>query len=104
MLINRNKKMLKKYKNLILKDNDLIDLGIILNIHQKEANEIILKIKEDSLFLRDYNITDYSLLLTVNEFKEEDYLNFKGVWGVYKSIDGKYLYNISIIDFLSVIK
>ena len=103
LLIDKNKNMIKKYKKVILKDNDLKDLKIALNLTNEEMNKIIRQIKVDTAFLNSFNITDYSLLLTINEYRSEDYEKFKDNNRIYKSKDEKYLYNISIIDFLSVI-
>ena len=102
MLINKNKKMIQKYKNVILKDNDLKDLDISLNLTTEESERIIQQIEDDTAFLNSFNITDYSLLLTINEYKSEDYEKFKDNIRVFKSRDNKYLYSLSIIDFLSV--
>jgi len=103
MLINKNKKMILKYKNVILKDNDLKDLNITLNLTNEEMKKIIKQIENDTAFLNSYNITDYSLLLTINEYKLEDYEKFNDNIRIFKSKDDKYLYSLSIIDFLSVI-
>lgn len=94
--------MIQKYKNEILKDNDLKDLNIKLNLTDEDMERIIKQIEDDTAFLNSYNITDYSLLLTINEFKLEDYEKFADNIRIFKSRDDKYLYSLSIIDFLSV--
>ncbi len=95
--------MIKKYKKVILKDNDLMNLNIILNLTNEDMNKIINQIKDDTEFLNSFNITDYSLLLTINEFRLKDYEKFNNNIRIYKSKDEKYIYSLSIIDFLSVI-
>lgn len=85
----------------ILKDNDFNFLKLNFFLSQKDAKNFILSIENDAQFLSNYNLTDYSLLVSVNKFDKDDYLkNFN--CRVMKSFDNKYLFNFAIIDFLTV--
>lgn len=103
-LINKNEKFYDKYKKSTLKDNDFTDLKLSLLLKKEEATKIVSRIEQDTKFLQSYNLTDYSLLLSIHIFIKEDYDKFKENPRIFKSTDGKYLYCFSIIDFLSVNK
>jgi len=89
------------HKNLILKDNDFEHLKLNFLLSTKDAKNFILSIENDAQFLSNYNITDYSLLVTIHKFDKDAYLKSFNC-RVMKSYDDKYLYNFSIIDFLTV--
>ncbi len=103
-LIHKNEKYFEKYKNSTLKDNDFSDLKLSLMLKKEDANKIIAIIEQDTKFLQSYNLTDYSLLLSIHVFMKEDYEKAEDNPRIYRSTDGKYLYCLSIIDFLCVIK
>ncbi len=91
-----------RYKNKVLKDKDLIFLGIKFLFSSNDAKNLSNSVENDANFLEKYYITDYSLLLTIHKFRKEDYRqNFKNT-RVMKSYDDKYLFNFAIIDFLTV--
>ena len=102
-LIHKNEKFFEKYKKSTLKDNDFSDLKLSLLLKKEDANKIVSRIEQDSKFLQSYNLTDYSLLLSIHVFMKEDYDKAKDNPRIFRSVDGKYLYCFSIIDFLSVI-
>lgn len=94
---------IEKYNSHILKDMDFRDLGVNFHLTKKDSNILTHFIKNDSEFLRQYNLTDYSLLVTIHHYTKIDYEKSYKNQRIMKSNDGKYLYNFSIIDFLSVI-
>ena len=94
--------IIEKFKTKILKDNDFTTLGMKLNISREDAKMLQFEVCSDAEFLKGYNLTDYSILLTVHKYTEEAFNQNKSNYRIIKSIDGLYLYNISIIDFLVV--
>lgn len=101
-LIHKNEKFFEKYKKSTLKDNDFTDLNLSLSLRKEDANKIATRIEQDTKFLQSYNLTDYSLLLSIHVLVKEDFEKAKDNPRIFKSVDGKYLYCFSIIDFLSV--
>ncbi len=101
MVISENMPDLSKYKNKILKDTDFKNLGLKLSLTFSDSCRLQALITKDSEFLKKYYLVDYSLLLSIHEYRENDesYINYRTV----KSTDGKLLYSFSIIDFLTVI-
>lgn len=83
----------------ILKDNDLRMLDFKFNITKKQAEYLVDALNNDFLILKNHSITDYSLLVNIHEYQDgyhdKIYRNFV-------SQDNKYVYNFSIIDFLTV--
>ncbi len=101
--INKNEKLLEKYKKSTLKDNDFTDLHLSLHLYNEDKLKIMAKIEHDSKFLQSYNLTDYSLLLSIHIYIEEEYEKYKDIPTIFKSSDGNFIYCFSIIDFLCVI-
>lgn len=99
---SKNKILLEKYKKSILKDNDFSDLKLSLFLNKEESGKILSRINHDAKFLQAYNVTDYSLLLSIHNFTKEEYETHKHNPRIFKSKDANFLYNLSIIDFLSV--
>ena len=92
--------LMKKYKNKVLKDVDLKILKLNFMLDTNEALNLIKSIKNDSEFLERYEVTDYSLLVFVHKYRQND-ININLInSGVMKSYDKKYLFEFSIIDFL----
>jgi len=92
--------LLNKYKNIVLKD---IDLGIIdmkFVIDYNNWQKIMSVIDSDSMFLQNYEVTDYSLLIFVHKYRKEDLINNKNCSRIIPSKDNKYIFNFSIVDFL----
>ena len=92
--------LLNKYKNIVLKD---IDLGIIdmkFVIDYNNWQKIMSVIDSDSMFLQNYEVTDYSLLIFVHKYRKEDMINNKKCSRIIPSKDNKYIFNFAIIDFL----
>jgi len=92
--------LVNKYKNTVLKD---IDLGIIdmkFVIDYNNWQKIMSVIDSDSMFLQNYEVTDYSLLIFVHKYRKEDLINNKNNSRIIPSKDNKYLFNFSIVDFL----
>ena len=52
-------------KSLVLKDRDFINLELGVCVSKSDANLLRNMINSDSAFLKSFQITDYSLLLTV---------------------------------------
>ena len=92
--------LLNKYKNKVLKDIDLgiIDMKFILNFN--EWQQITSIIDSDSMFLQNYEVTDYSLLIFVHKYRKEDEIKNKDCSRIIPSKDKKYIFNFSIIDYL----
>ena len=99
---HKEKNIIEKYKNSILKDNDFKDLKLRLILKKEEINDIIKRIQQDAQFLELYNLTDYSLLLSIHSFSKEEYEKSKDNPRIFKSLDDKYMFCLSIIDFLCV--
>lgn len=94
--------LISKYRNQILKDNDLRFLELPINLNQSDSKNLTQNVENDSYFLEKNNITDYSLLIAIHKFKPDDYRKNLNNLGVMKSNDDKYLFSFSIIDFLTV--
>ena len=92
--------LLNKYKNIVLKDIDLgiIDMKFILNF--SDWQKITSIIDSDSMFLQNYEVTDYSLLIFVHKYRKEDAIKYKDCSRIITSKDNKYIFNFSIIDYL----
>jgi hypothetical protein len=95
---------LSNYKNMILKDTDFKNLGLKVKLSFKDSSQLQALITKDSEFLKKYHLTDYSLLLSIHEYIEIDFIKYSNNYRIVKSTDGKYLYTFSIIDYLTVIK
>ena len=52
------------------------------------------------MFLQNYQITDYSLLVFVHKYRKEDIIKYKNCLRIFPSKDKKYIFNFSIVDFL----
>ena len=92
--------LVNKYKNKVLKD---IDLGIIdmkFVIDYNNWQKIMSVIDSDSMFLQNFEVTDYSLLIFVHKYRKEDLINNKKCSRIIPSKDNKYIFNFAIIDFL----
>jgi hypothetical protein len=94
--------IVEKYKKKVLKDNDFKDLGFSLKLSKKDALIFQNNIANDAEFLKGYNLTDYSILLTIHKNNPDDSEKALSNYRVLKSANGEYLYNISIIDYLCV--
>ena len=92
--------LMEKYKNSVLKDKDLSILQIKFNLSSFDGRNLLTCIEKDSEFLQEYNITDYSLLVFVHRYQKEDIFNNLGNLRIMRSVDYKYIFNFSIIDFL----
>ena len=92
--------LVKKYKNKVLKDIDLdiIDMKFIINFN--DWQQIMSVIDSDSMFLQNYEVTDYSLLAFVHKYRKEDLIKNKDCSRIIPSKDNKYIFNFSIVDFL----
>ena len=95
--------VLEKYKKSILKDLDFDLLDFNFNFTKKDCDLIQNSLCEDSEFLKGGNLIDYSLLCSIHLFNEEDYnkVEENQKYRIVKTTDNKYLYNFSIIDFLT---
>jgi hypothetical protein len=96
--------ILGKYKNAVLKDSDLDFLGVKFLLSYIDGTNLITSVENDSDFLANYGITDYSLLVAIHTFSSKE--SFKPYYTntrIYKSSDEKFIFNFAIIDFLTVI-
>ena len=96
--------VLEHYKNKILKDLDFDILDFSFNFSKKDCDLIQNSLCEDSEFLKGNNLIDYSLLCSIHHFNQEDYDNVdeEQKYRIIISKNKKYLYNFSIIDFLTL--
>lgn len=101
------KRIIQRKKDVVLKDEDFRILDFKLNLSNNDKYNFLRLIKEDANFLKSFNITDYSLLLTVfnrrsknNLQKNEENLR-RPNRGLFESDDKLFFYQISIIDYLS---
>ncbi len=98
----KKNEIIEKYSKKILKDNDFKLLDFSFKLSKRDAQLLQQNISSDAEFLKGYNLTDYSLLLSIHKYTKEDLdKSFKN-YRIMKSSDGEYLYNFSIIDFLTV--
>lgn len=103
-MIKNDKKedVIEKNKKKVLKDNDFKELSMSFKLNKKDAQELHQNLASDAEFLKGYNLTDYSILLTLHKYNENEegkcYLNYR----ILKSSDNLYFYNFSIIDFFTV--
>ena len=95
--------VLEKYKKSVLKDLDFDLLDFNFNFTKNDCDLIQNSLCEDSEFLKGGNLIDYSLLLTIHHFNEEDYnkVHENQRYRIIKTKDNKLLFNFSIIDFLT---
>ena len=95
--------VLEKYKKSILKDLDFDLLDFNFNFSKKDCDLIQNSLCEDSEFLKGGNLIDYSLLCSIHHFDAKDYdkVDENQKYRIIKTNDNKFLYNFSIIDFLT---
>ena len=97
---NINKlELAKKYKAKVLKDKDLGILDMKFVLKNDDCQQLISCIDNDTTFLQNYEVTDYSLLIFVHKYRKEDVINNKNT-RIIPSKDNKYIFNFSIVDFL----
>jgi hypothetical protein len=103
-MIRNGKKedVMAKYRKKILKDNDFKALGLSFKLTNKIADEFQKNISNDAEFLKGYKLTDYSILLSIHKYTDEDEAKTFKNYRIIKSYDNAYLYNFSIIDFFCV--
>jgi len=100
----KQQEVIEKFKKKILKDNDFTDLKMQFKLSKKDATLLMQNISLDADFLKGYNLTDYSLFVTIHKYSEEEANKVFKNHRINKSIDTTVLYNFSIIDFLCVNK
>ena len=94
--------MLKNQNFLKIRQQHLLSNKKLVNLPSAALKEIRLALQQDSLFLLQHNIMDYSLYLTIERvgtFKAEDedeaVCDFELIFNnrnVYLSDDGQYIY------------
>ena len=91
------------YKKSILKDLDFDLLDFSFNFTKKDCDLIQNSLCEDSEFLKGNNLIDYSLLCSIHHFNSDDYdkVDDEQKYRIVKTKDNKFLFNFSIIDFLT---
>ena len=91
------------YKKKILKDLDFDLLPFNFDFSKEECDLLQNSISEDSEFLKGNNLIDYSMLVSIHEYNEQDYekVDNHQRYRILVSANKKYLYNLSIIDFLT---
>jgi hypothetical protein len=95
--------VLEHYKKKILKDLDFDLLDFKFDFTKDICDLLQHSLCEDSEFLKGNNLIDYSLLCSIHHFNQDDYdkVNEGQKYRIIKTKDGKFLYNLSIIDFLT---
>ena len=91
---------MNKYKKIVLKDLDLKIIGLEIALNLNDYQKLISAIDSDSIFLQNNEVTDYSLVVFVHNYRKEDVLNNKNNLRIFSSKDNKYLFNFAIVDFL----
>ena len=92
--------LMNKYKKIVLKDLDLKIIGLEIALNLNDYQKLISAIDSDSIFLQNNEVTDYSLVVFVHNYRKEDVLNNKNNLRIFSSKDNKYLFNFAIVDFL----
>ena len=92
--------LINKYKNKVLKDIDLGIIGLKFEINSDDLQKLSNIIDSDSSFLQNFEITDYSLIVFVHKYNNDDLINNKGSSRIFPSKDKKYFFNFTIVDFL----
>ena len=92
--------LMKKYAKKVLKHKDLSILRLKFILSSYDGKNLITCVDNDSLFLEKYCITDYSLLVFVHKYNREDLCQNFGNLRIMQSVDNKFIFNFSIIDFL----
>ncbi len=95
--------VMQKFKDKILKDNDFVDLKLQFKMSKSDSEIFQQNICSDAELLRGYNLMDYSLLVSVHTYSKEAEEKNKNNYRVMISTDKEYIFNFSIIDFLTVI-
>ena len=92
-----------QYKDRILKDLDFDLLDFSFNFSKNDCDLIQNSLCEDSEYLKGNNLIDYSLLCSIHYFNQDDYnkIEKEQKYRIVKTSDNKFLYNFSIIDFLT---
>ena len=95
--------VLEKYKKSVLKDLDFDLLDFNFNFPKEDCDLIQNSLCDDSEFLKGGNLIDYSLLCSIHHFNQDDYdkVDEKQKYRIIKTKDNKFLFNVSIIDFLT---
>ena len=94
--------LINKYKNIILKENDLKITDIKIELNPYDGGNILLSICNDSMFLQKYNVIDYSLLIFVNKYDKKNFKKHLGNSSIMPDVDKKYIFNFSIVDYLDI--
>jgi hypothetical protein len=92
--------LFKKYKYMILKDNDLKITKMEIELNPYDGKNILLSICNDSIFLQKYNVIDYSLLIFVNKYNKKNFEKHLGNPRIMPDYHKKYIFNFSIVDYL----
>ena len=92
--------LMNKYKNIVLKDIDLGIIGMEIILNYDDWQRLISVIDSDSMFLQNYEVTDYSLVVFIHKYRKEDWDKNKNCSRIFESKDKKYLYCFAIVDFL----
>ena len=93
-------KLINKYNNKVLKDIDLGIVGMKFSLNYKERQKIISIIYNDSSFLQNLEVTDYSLVVFVHKYRKKDIINIKRCPRIIESKNKKFIFNFAIVDFL----
>jgi len=89
-------------KDKVLKDEDFQKLKLSFHLTHKDAKLLKSCIETDAEILNEVFITDYSLLVSIHLNTKENSRISAYNYRVFTSVDNKYVYAFSIIDFLTV--
>jgi len=95
--------VLQLLKDKVLKDEDFQKLGLSFDLSIKDADLLKKCIELDAKKLNELSMTDYSLIVSIHKNNEVNSRMAASNYRIFKSIDDKYLYVFSIIDFLTVL-
>ena len=62
---------------MVLKDNDFKIIGINVILEYHNWRNLISAIESDSMFLQNHEVTDYSLLIFMHKYREQDIIKKK---------------------------
>lgn len=86
----------------MFKDEDFDKFKLNFTLSARKAKLLQDCVESDTSLLLENNITDYSILVSIYDYKEEIARKYSSNYRIFESSDKKYIYVFSIIDFLTV--
>eukprot|EP00340_Litonotus_pictus_P011140 CAMPEP_0170539604 /NCGR_PEP_ID=MMETSP0209-20121228/104053_1 /TAXON_ID=665100 ORGANISM="Litonotus pictus, Strain P1" /NCGR_SAMPLE_ID=MMETSP0209 /ASSEMBLY_ACC=CAM_ASM_000301 /LENGTH=380 /DNA_ID=CAMNT_0010841611 /DNA_START=1221 /DNA_END=2359 /DNA_ORIENTATION=- len=92
--------LVTKYTGKVFKDKDIMELSFKFKLNKSSASSLIECLRDDTNILKKFNLTDYSLLVSVHRKEEEDFTKLHPPVRIMSSSKGELMYSFSVIDFL----